>query len=179
MIDNAIPVCFECHAEIHSYNDQHPRGRKFLPDELRGHKEAWLKLCRESPEMLLNARRDAGVGPLQALIDELEFNLVVTWYPTQRDWGCLFQDEQFRRAISEGAIATLEESLKRTILDAYVAMGRASQRVLAEIGQDARSRALGHASGLAQRAITDAIPKIQEAHRQLLEFLGHESGRPS
>lgn len=28
-IENAIPVCFECHAEIHSYNDSHPRGRKF------------------------------------------------------------------------------------------------------------------------------------------------------
>ncbi len=34
-VANAIPVCFECHAEIHSYNDQHPRGRKFRPDELR------------------------------------------------------------------------------------------------------------------------------------------------
>ena len=32
-IGNAIPVCFECHAEIHSYNDQHPRGRKFLEKE--------------------------------------------------------------------------------------------------------------------------------------------------
>ena len=31
-IENAIPVCFECHAEIHSYNDKHPRGRKFLPE---------------------------------------------------------------------------------------------------------------------------------------------------
>jgi hypothetical protein len=38
-IENAIPVCFECHAEIHSYNDKHPRGRKFTPDELRHHKE--------------------------------------------------------------------------------------------------------------------------------------------
>jgi hypothetical protein len=27
-IENAIPVCFECHAEIHSYNDKHPRGRR-------------------------------------------------------------------------------------------------------------------------------------------------------
>ena len=25
-IDNAIPVCFECHAEIQLYNDSHPRG---------------------------------------------------------------------------------------------------------------------------------------------------------
>jgi len=26
-IDNAIAVCFECPAEIHSYNDRHPRGQ--------------------------------------------------------------------------------------------------------------------------------------------------------
>ena len=45
-IDNAVPVCFECHAEIHSYNDMHPGGRKFRPAELRGHKEQWLEICR-------------------------------------------------------------------------------------------------------------------------------------
>jgi hypothetical protein len=33
-------VCFECHPEIHSYNDKHPRGRKFLPEELQLHKKA-------------------------------------------------------------------------------------------------------------------------------------------
>src|SRR5580658_10014090 len=76
-IDNAIPVCFECHAEIHSYNDKHPRGRKFQPEELRLQKEQWLKICAERPEMLVGAIRDADVGPLQALIDELEFNSIV------------------------------------------------------------------------------------------------------
>jgi hypothetical protein len=68
-IDNAIPVCFECHAEIHGYNDKHPRGRKFTPDELRHHKKQWLELCKTKPEMLLQATREAGVGPFQALID--------------------------------------------------------------------------------------------------------------
>ena len=38
-IENAIPLCFECHAEAHSYNNKHPRGRKYLPDELLLHKE--------------------------------------------------------------------------------------------------------------------------------------------
>src|SRR5579863_7120763 len=61
-IGNAIPVCFECHAEIHSYNDKHPRGRKFHPDELHAHKEQWLAICRERPEMLVSAIRNADVG---------------------------------------------------------------------------------------------------------------------
>lgn len=75
-IDNAIPVCFDCHAEIHSYNDQHPRGRKFRPDELRRHKDEWLRICREHPEVFSSALREDSVGLLQALIDELEFQKV-------------------------------------------------------------------------------------------------------
>src|SRR5215467_5857650 len=51
-IENAIPVCFECHAEIHSYNDAHPRGRKYRPDELRMHKVQWLRLCETSAQFL-------------------------------------------------------------------------------------------------------------------------------
>src|SRR4030042_6450691 len=76
-ISNAIPVCFECHAEIHGYNDKHPRGRKFLPEELRLHKDQWLKMCVERPDVLVSASRASDVGPLQALIDELEFNAKV------------------------------------------------------------------------------------------------------
>jgi hypothetical protein len=73
-IDNAIAVCFECHAEIHSYNDRHPRGRKFRPEELRRHKEQWLETCKTRPDIFAAKFSAAEVGPLQALIDELEFN---------------------------------------------------------------------------------------------------------
>ena len=38
-IDNALPVCFECHAEIHCYNTDHPRGRKFTAEELVSKRE--------------------------------------------------------------------------------------------------------------------------------------------
>ena len=49
-IDNAIAVCFECHAEIHTYNDSHPRGRTYRPEELRIHRDQWITLCRERPD---------------------------------------------------------------------------------------------------------------------------------
>ena len=114
-IENAIPVCFECHAEIHSYNDKHPRGRKFRPEELRLHKEQWLDICRTKPEIFVSAIRDSDVGPIQALIDELEFNLEVSQHASYDELGCLFLDEQFRRAIRDGAIATLDDSLKKSI----------------------------------------------------------------
>ena len=131
-IDNAIPVCFECHAEIHSYNDKHPRGRKFLPDELRAHKEQWLQICSTRPEVFVNAARNADVGPLQALIDELEFNAVVAEHSDNpHAVGCMLHDAQFQRAIREGAIATLHDGLKQAILEAYHAVGFANHRITA------------------------------------------------
>src|SRR5688572_16165988 len=68
-IENAIPVCFDCHAEIHTYNPQHPRGRKFTPSELRLHKKAWIALCqsRMASSVATSPVDRAPVGPLQAL----------------------------------------------------------------------------------------------------------------
>lgn len=38
-IDNAIPVCYDCHAKIGMYNAEHPRGNKFKIDELKRRRE--------------------------------------------------------------------------------------------------------------------------------------------
>lgn len=37
--DNAIPLCFDCHAKVGHYNDLQPRGTKFKPDELKKRRE--------------------------------------------------------------------------------------------------------------------------------------------
>lgn len=41
--DNAIPVCFDCHSEIIQYNDSHPKGRKYKPDELKMLRDSTFK----------------------------------------------------------------------------------------------------------------------------------------
>lgn len=38
-LDNAIPLCFDCHAAIGHYNRQHPRGRKYSGRELKARRE--------------------------------------------------------------------------------------------------------------------------------------------
>lgn len=38
-IDNAIPLCFDCHAAIGHYNKRHPRGRKFSIVELKARRD--------------------------------------------------------------------------------------------------------------------------------------------
>lgn len=174
-IDNAIPVCFECHAEIHSYNDKHPRGRKFLPEELRGHKEQWLEVCRSKPEIFLNAARDSDVGPIQSLIDELEFNVHISKHVSPGDLGCAFHDEQFRRATEEGAISILTEDLKMLILEAYRAMGRANQLIPQALSQGRSSILYSEYMGWAREAIREAEPKVKTAWIALLEFLGSDT----
>lgn len=173
-IDNAIPVCFECHAEIHSYNDRHPRGRKFRPEELRKHKEQWLDVCRNRPEIFINAARDADVGPLQALIDELEFNARVAQY-TGNEAGCLFQDEQFRRAVREGVIATLRDELKQLLLEAYVATGRANQQISGVMIHEPHGNAWAGSLNRASEGIIQAGRKITPARDALLQFLSSDN----
>jgi len=169
-IDNAIPVCFECHAEIHSYNDKHPRGRKFLADELYAHKEQWLNICASRPEVFVNAARNADVGPLQALIDELEFNCVVADHSNDpHAVGCALHDEQFHRAIREGSIATLHDTLKQTILEAYRAIGYANHMIAAttnSVRVDEKNTAMF--------AVRHTKSNIVAARDALLRFLGSE-----
>ena len=37
--ENAIPLCFDCHAEVGSYNIKHPKGVKFSQSELKRHRD--------------------------------------------------------------------------------------------------------------------------------------------
>jgi hypothetical protein len=174
-IENAIPVCFDCHAEIHSYNDKHARGRKFTSEELVNHKTQWLAICTNKPESLLSAARDGDVGPLQALVDELEYNeTVVQQSSGETNRGAVFHDSQFLRAIHEGMIAILAESLKSAILVAYASMSRANQHILAEANQDVKMKFQGTASINARNAIASAGPLIEAAHQELMRFLGSD-----
>lgn len=173
-IDNAIPVCFECHAETHSYNERHPRGRKFTPEELRGHRDQWLTICENNPEALLRAARDSDVGPLQSLIDELEFNAVVADHGQSSQQGCLFLSTQFLRAIQEGTIAVLNDKIKNSILEAYRAMGCANQLIASASALPHGTEPQKRTATEAQRAIDEARPRILEVKGILLKFLASE-----
>jgi hypothetical protein len=173
--ENAIPVCFECHAEIHSYNLNHPRGRKFQPEELRAHRNQWLAICKEHPEIFRQkpfAR--AEVGPLQSLIDELEFNDAIAAASPGQDQFCLFKENQFLEAVRTGSIATLQDELKKSLNDAYVCMGQTNHLLNAMTNQTHISM-LGDFYQRAFGSISKARQPIQKAKQELLRFLGSET----
>jgi len=173
-ISNAISVCFECHAEIHSYNDRHPRGRKFSPEELRLHKEQWLTICERHPEVLVAHSWSADVGPLQALIDELEFNAKIATRLESTDQGCLFHDQQFLRAVHQGSVAILRDEIRDAVLEAYVAMGAANRLIEAAWLHPKGSNSWAEGVNDAQQRIREAQPRIEDARSQLLSFLASE-----
>lgn len=42
-VENCIPLCFDCHADVGHYNSRHPKGTKYTAEELRGHRDKWFK----------------------------------------------------------------------------------------------------------------------------------------
>ncbi len=45
--DNCIPLCFDCHADVGHYNPRHPKGKKYTPGELKGHRDQWYALTSQ------------------------------------------------------------------------------------------------------------------------------------
>jgi HNH endonuclease len=173
-IANGIAVCFECHADIHSYNDHHPRGRKFHPDELRLHKEQWLKICGSQLEIFHLVPITSGVGPLQSLIDELEFNVAVAQHISADLQGCLFMDDQFRKAIDAGAIAIVKDDLKHSLIEAYRVIGRANQHIKGIMHHQVNSEGWATAVQRASKSIHEVSAPLVTARNALLEFLRSE-----
>ncbi len=46
--ENAIALCFDCHAAAGHYNPRHPRGTKFSPEELRRARKTWLEMVKNN-----------------------------------------------------------------------------------------------------------------------------------
>jgi hypothetical protein len=172
-IANAIPVCFECHAEIQLYNDRHPRGRKFRPDELLLHKEQWLRICRETPGVLLTPSRAQDAGPIQALLDELEFNVVLAERTDPHTIGAHFLVGQFERAIEEGAFSLLSDSVRSGIAAAYATLMRANTLLTTLASTELGTISWRHALAEAQRTIGSVRKELPGVHDSLLAQLGH------
>jgi hypothetical protein len=175
-IGNAIPVCFDCHAEIHSYNPSHPRGHRFTSQELRAHKEQWLRICETRPEIFVEAARQVDIGPLQGLLDELDYNLIASRNLSIETLGSQFRDTQMDRAIREGVISILDDDLKTAICSAYSAVSLANESTRAWVNsEEHHGPDYKGTNGRTLNEVRRAIPLIQQARDRLLQFVRSES----
>ncbi len=168
-IKNAIPLCFECHAEVNHYNDRHPRGRKFTNEELLLHKEQWLNICKEHPEALISAPRDMDVGPLEGMALELEHNeLIVKGISDGNSWqdkiGSVLHDNEYKRSIAQGSLLLLPEELRKDINIAYAEVGRINTFV----NMYANTRPEGN-------AFSEVTNRLLEAYRKSEDVISNAS----
>lgn len=47
-LENAIPLCFNCHADMRTYDAKHPKGTKYTEAELTRFRDGWFQKVRES-----------------------------------------------------------------------------------------------------------------------------------
>lgn len=107
------------------YNNEHPRGRKYTSEELKMHKEKWIELCQNSPQLFVHAPKYTDSGPLSSLITELEFNQRCSKLVESR-----FETSQFQRAMADGILSLVDEELHNMIMDTYSKLNLVNQRVL-------------------------------------------------
>ncbi|MBZ9560510.1 HNH endonuclease [Halomonas coralii] len=46
--ENAIALCFDCHADAGHYNPKHPKGTKYSREELKKSKSQWIEMVRNN-----------------------------------------------------------------------------------------------------------------------------------
>jgi hypothetical protein len=69
--DNCIPLCFDCHADMRSYDHLHPKGTKYSPSELKRHRDLWFEKVRGSHV----ASPSASLKVDQELFEEIKLHL--------------------------------------------------------------------------------------------------------
>jgi hypothetical protein len=135
-----------------------------------------LELCRTSAHFLASVPPRTDVGPIQALIDELEFNTAVA--AAADDVAVLstsahFSATQFGRAINEGILSLLQPPLKQKLIQAYAVMDRANTQIDAiAIARSGDPQA--HAINGARARLREAQSLIRSALDSLVAALAKE-----
>lgn len=92
-------------------------GRRFTEGELRQHRDHWLQLVRDKPELLIRAaERHSESGPLEAVLAELAYNAVVVDGAN----GPMPAVKQFERAIGANAFSALSPEARNEVHHVYL-----------------------------------------------------------
>lgn len=140
--DNGIPLCFDCHADVQSYNDKHPKGRKYRPSELILLRDMWFFLVKDGkvgPHAVSQPKDDdlelarffsqcldrpAFQDPIRQEGSMEDFDKAMEDTVTAINTGCLRSRDGQVLAVSKGK-SHLENKDWRKMMDAVVDLLRA------------------------------------------------------
>jgi hypothetical protein len=75
--ENCIPLCFNCHADMRSYDHNHPKGAKYSPKEVIQHRDSWYSKI-ENPNISNydDRSRDVDIKLFNQLIEHIPLKLI-------------------------------------------------------------------------------------------------------
>jgi hypothetical protein len=91
-LDNCIPLCFDCHADVGHYNAKHPKGNKYTPEELRGHRDGWYEKVKVTAGLVASPEtRDVDRQTFRHLRDLLPSDPTIVFLRTNNFAGFSFK----------------------------------------------------------------------------------------
>ena len=130
-------------------------------------------MCAKGGAFLASIPSRTDVGPIQALIDELEFNQAIASRAEEVvhvTTSAHFSLSQFERCVSEGVLSLLQPELKQRLIAAYAAMKRANSQIDA-IPAARSGDPQAHALNNTRARLNECQPLIAEALAQLRKVL--------
>lgn len=89
--ENCIPLCFECHADMRSYDHKHPKGSKYTLDELRRHRDNWYAKVTAAPGTRpLDQPHELDRAAYRWIVSSLPYEGVIGYVEAQ-DFGAPFK----------------------------------------------------------------------------------------
>jgi hypothetical protein len=74
-LENCIPLCFDCHADMRSYDDKHPKGTKYRRKELKLHRDGWCaKTATARPADYTDEHRKLDQSLFKRILSILSWN---------------------------------------------------------------------------------------------------------
>lgn len=72
--ENAIPLCFDCHADMRTYDSKHPKGTKYSEIELKKFRDNWYEKIKNSSRVVLENSLETDKEIYKKLLEILPWN---------------------------------------------------------------------------------------------------------
>lgn len=94
---NAIPLCFDCHADMRTYDFAHPKGTKYSEAELVRHRDAWYAKVKNTGGILEVSTIPADKVVFAELIRVLPWNTGLSFMSAKKISGVPIEIESFEK----------------------------------------------------------------------------------